>query len=187
MIEQDSEGVTYIVISNKDYPLEVGKKYYVSVATETPDATGNSNWGSPAEVCSLYSNWFEMVSQHSVITDTDGKIVTDYKIPCDAADDYEIKSKVNWVTTDPNTGGKITLDGVKFIWYLDGKNEENKIKPSAPASNEITILKKDITLGENHQIFMKPEGNDDVDYIEYIAPMVKSICCALVQYQYHCV
>lgn len=170
MIEQDSEDVTYIVISNKDYPLEVGKKYYVSVATETPDATGNSNWGSPAEVCSLYSNWFEMVSQHSVITDTDGKIVTDYKIPCDAADDYEIKIKGQLVTTDPNTGGKITLDGVKFIWYLDGKNEENKIKPSAPASNEITILKKDITLGENHQIFMKPEGNDDVDYIEYIAP-----------------
>lgn len=170
MIEQDSEGVTYIVISNKDYPLEVGKKYYVSVATETPDATGNSNWGSPAEVCSLYSNWFEMVSQHSVITDTDGKIVTDYKIPCDAADDYEIKIKGQLVTTDPNTGGKITLDGVKFIWYLDGKNEENKIKPLAPASNEITILKKNITLGENHQIFMKPEGNDDVDYIEYIAP-----------------
>lgn len=170
MIEQDSEGVTYIVISNKDYPLEVGKKYYVSVATETPDATGNSNWGAPAEVCSLYSNWFEMVSQHSVITDTDGKIVTDYKIPCDAADDYEIKIKGQLVTTDPNTGGKITLDGVKFIWYLDGKNEENKIKPSAPASNEITILKKNITLGENHQIFMKPEGNDDVDYIEYNAP-----------------
>lgn len=170
MIEKDSEGETYIVISNRDYPLEVGKKYYVSVATETPDATGNSNWGSPAEVCSLYSNWFEMVSQHSVITDTDGKIVTDYKIPCDAADDYEIKIKGQLVTTDPNTGGKITLDGVKFIWYLDGKNEENKIKPSAPASNEITILKKDITLGENHQIFMKPEGNDDVDYIEYIAP-----------------
>lgn len=170
MIEKNGEGVTYIVISNKDYPLEVGKKYYVSVATETPDATGNSNWGSPAEVCSLYSNWFEMVSQHSVITDTDGKIVTDYKIPCDAADDYEIKIKGQLVTTDPNTGGKITLDGVKFIWYLDGKNEENKIKPSAPASNEITILKKDITLGENHQIFMKPEGNDDVDYIEYTAP-----------------
>lgn len=168
MIEQDSEGVTYIVISNKDYRLEVGKKYYVSVATETPDATGNSNWGSPAEVCSLYSNWFEMVSQHSVITDTDGKIVTDYKIPCDAADDYEIKIKGQLVTTDPNTGGKITLDGVKFYWYLDGTGEANKL--NTVASNDIPILKKNITLGENHQIFMKPEGNDDVDYIEYIAP-----------------
>ena len=168
MIEKDSEGETYIVISNRDYLLEVGKKYYVSVATETPDATGNSNWGSPAEVCSLYSNWFEMVSQHSVITDTDGKIVTDYKIPCDAADDYEIKIKGQLVTTDPNTGGKITLDGVKFYWYLDGTGEANKL--NTVASNDIPILKKNITLGENHQIFMKPEGTDNDGYIEYTAP-----------------
>lgn len=168
MIEKNGEGVTYIVISNKDYPLEVGKKYYVSVATETPDATGNSNWGSPAEVCSVYSNWFEMVSQHSVITDTDGKIVTDYKIPCDAADDYEIKIKGQLVTTDPNTGGKITLDGVKFYWYLDGTGEANKL--NTVASNDIPILKKNITLGENHQIFMKPEGTDNDGYIEYTAP-----------------
>ena len=171
MIEKDSEGETYIVISNRYYPLEVGKKYYVSVATETPDATGNSNWGSPAEVCSVYSNWFEMVSQHPIITDTKGNVITDYKIPCGAADDYKINIKGQLVTTDPNTGGKITLDGVKFYWYLDGKDEGNKIDPSAPASNEITILKKDITLGENHQIFMKPEGTQNsVDYIEYTAP-----------------
>lgn len=175
MIEKDSEGETYIVISNRYYPLEVGKKYYVSVATETPDATGNSNWGSPAEVCSVYSNWFEMVSQHPVITDTDGKIVTDYKIPCDAGDDYEIKIKGQLVTTDPNTGGKITLDGVKFFWYLDGKDEGNKIYPSAPASNEIAIKKKYITLGKEHEIYMLPEGPKNSDgYIEYAAPNGKT-------------
>ena len=170
MIEQDSEGETYIVISNKDYPLEVGKKYYVSVSTETPDATGNSNWGSPAEVCSLYSNWFEMVSQHPVITDTEGKIVTDYKIPCDADDDYEIKIKGQLVTTDPNTGGKITLDGVKFYWYLDGTGEANKLNPSEPANNEIKISKDKLTLGKTHNIYMKPEGTLNDGYIEYIAP-----------------
>ena len=170
MIEQDSEGETYIVISNKDYPLEVGKKYYVSVSTETPDATGNSNWGSPAEVCSLYSNWFEMVSQHPVITDTEGKIVTDYKIPCDAADDYEIKIKGQLVTTDPNTSGKITLDGVKFYWYLDGTGEANKLNPSEPANNEIKISKDKLTLGKTHNIYMKPEGTLNDGYIEYIAP-----------------
>ena len=94
MIEQDSEGETYIVISNKDFPLTTGKKYYVSVSTEDP-AKGNANWGTPAEVCSLYSNWFEMVSQHPIITDTKGNIVTDYKIPCDQADNYEVKSRDN--------------------------------------------------------------------------------------------
>ena len=168
MIEQDSEGETYIVISNKDFSLTTGKKYYVSVSTEDP-AKGNANWGSPAELCSLYSNWFEMVSQHPIITDTDGKIVMDYKIPCDADDDYKIKIKGQLITTDPNTGGKITLDGVKFFWYLDGKDEGNKIDPSASASNEIAIEKKNINLGDTHYIYMKPEGNDDDGdgYIEY--------------------
>lgn len=180
MIEQDSEGETYIVISNKDFPLTTGKKYYVSVSTEDP-AKENANWGTPAEVCSLYSNWFEMVSQHPVITDTDGKIVTDYKIPCDAGDDYEIKIKGQLVTTDPNTGGKITLDGVKFFWYLDGKDEGNKIDPSAPANNEIAIKKKNINLGDTHYIYMKLEGNDDDGdgYIKYTAPNGKTYLLCL--------
>ena len=167
MIEVDSEGETYIVISNKDFSLTTGKKYYVSVSTEDP-AKGNANWGSPAELCSLYSSWFEMVSQHPVITDTDGKIVTDYKIPCDAADDYKIKIKGQLVTTDPNTGGKITLDGVKFYWYLDGTAEANKL--SETASNDITISKDKFTLGTTHHIYMKPEGTDNDGYIEYTAP-----------------
>lgn len=167
MIEKDSEGVTYIVISNKDYPLEVGKKYYVSVATETPDATGNSNWGSPAEVCSVYSNWFEMVSQHPIITDTKGNIVTDYKIPCDEAGTYSVTIKGQLTTTDPNTGGKITLDGVKFIWYIDDPAvASNKLNETA--SNEITISKDKLPLGVTHNIFMKPEGTPNADgYIPY--------------------
>lgn len=168
MIEKDSEGETYIVISNKDYPLTTGKKYYVSVATETPDATGNSNWGSPAEVCSVYSNWFEMVSQHPVITDTNGKIVTDYKIPCDAGDDYEVKIKGQLTTTDPHNGGKITLDKVKFFWYLDVTDDAHKLNETA--SNEITISKaKDkLPLGDTHKIYMKPEGTENKDgYIPY--------------------
>ena len=169
MIEQDSEGETYIVISNKDFPLTTGKKYYVSVSTGNP-AEGKANWGTPAEVCSVYSNWFEMVSQHPIITDTYGNVITDYKIPCDAADDYEIKIKGQLVTTDPNTSGKITLDGVKFYWYLDGTGEANKLNPSEPANNEIKISKDKLTLGKTHNIYMKPEGTLNDGYIEYIAP-----------------
>ena len=174
MIEKDSEGETYIVISNKYYRLEANKKYYVSVATEDPES-GKANWGTPAEVCSLYSNWFEMVSQHPVITDTKGNVITDYKIPCGADDDYEIKIKGQLVTTDPNTGGKITLDGVNFIWYIDGTGDANKVDPSAAASNEIVIKKKGITLGKEHKIYMLPEGPLNSDgYIEYTAPNGKT-------------
>ena len=165
MIEVDSEGETYIVISNKDYPLTTGKKYYVSVSTEDP-AKGNANWGTPAEVCSLYSNWFEMVSQHPIITDTDGNIVTDYKIPCDQADNYEVKIKGQLTTADPHNGGKITLNNVKFYWYLDGKDDAHKL--SETASNEITISKDKLPLGETHKIYMKPEGTENADgYIPY--------------------
>ncbi len=164
MIEKDSEGETYIVISNKDYPLTTGKKYYVSVSTEDP-AKGNANWGTPAEVCSLYSNWFEMVSQHPIITDTKGNIVTDYKIPCNQADNYEVKIKGQLTTTDPYNGGKITLNNVKFFWYLDGKDEANKLEETA--SNEITISKDRLPLGKTHKIYMKPEGTEVDGYIPY--------------------
>lgn len=166
MIEQDSEGETYIVISNKDFPLTTGKKYYVSVSTEDP-AKGNANWGTPAEVCSLYSNWFEMVSQHPVITDTDGKIVTDYKIPCDQADNYEVKIKGQLTTTDPYNGGKITLDNVEFFWYINDPAEASN-KLNETASNTITISKEKLPLGETHKIFMLPKGTQNSDgYIPY--------------------
>ena len=165
MIEVDSEGETYIVISNKDYPLTIGKKYYVSVSTGNP-AEGKANWGSPAEICSVYSNWFEMVSQHPIITDTDGNIVTDYKIPCDQAGNYEVKIKGQLTTADPHNGGKITLNNVKFYWYLDGKDDAHKL--SETASNEITISKDKLPLGVTRQIYMKPEGTEVDGYIPYV-------------------
>ena len=166
MIEQDSEGETYIVISNKDFPLTTGKKYYVSVSTEDP-AKGNANWGSPSELCSVYSDWFEMVSQHPIITDEHGNIVTDYKIPCDKAGSYDITIKGQLTTTDPHNGGKITLDGVKFFWYVDDPAvASNKLNETA--SNEITISKDKLPLGVTHNIFMMPEGTPNADgYIPY--------------------
>lgn len=175
MIEKDSEGETYIVISNKYYRLEANKKYYVSVATEDPES-GKANWGTPAEVCSLYSNWFEMVSQHPVITDTKGNVITDYKIPCNEAGSYSVKIKGQLVTTDPNTGGKITLDGINFIWYIDDPLvATNKLNETA--SNEITISKDKLPLGETHNIYMKPEGNEVDGYIECTLNGKKYLLC----------
>lgn len=166
MIEQDSEGETYIVISNKEFPLTTGKKYYVSVSTEDP-AKGNANWGTPAEVCSVYSNWFEMISQTPIITDVKGNVVTDYKIPCDQADSYEVTIKGQLTTTDPNSGGKITLDNVEFFWYInDPAVASNKLNETA--SNTITISKEKLPLSETHKIFMLPKGTQNSDgYIPY--------------------
>ena len=183
MIEQDSEGETYIVISNKNYPLEVGKKYYVSVSTGNP-ADGKANWGSPSEVCSIYSNWFEMVRQNPIITDTDGKIVTDYKIPCDKAGSYDVTIKGQLTTTDPHNGGKITLDGVEFYWYInDPAVASNKLNETA--SNSITIGKEKLPLGETHKIFMLPKGTENSDgYIPYeINGTIYLLCSAATPVQ----
>lgn len=183
MIEQDSEGETYIVISNKDFPLTTGKKYYVSVSTEDP-AKGNANWGTPAEVCSVYSNWFEMISQHPVITDTYGNIVTDYKIPCDKADSYDVTIKGQLTTIDPHNGGKITLDGVEFYWYInDPAVASNKLNETA--SNSITIGKEKLPLGETHKIFMLPKGTENSDgYIPYeINGTIYLLCSAATPVQ----
>lgn len=166
MIEVDSEGETYIVFSNKDYPLTTGKKYYVSVSTGNP-AEDKANWGTPAEVCSVYSNWFEMISQTPIITDVKGNVVTDYKIPCDQAGNYDVKIKGQLTTTDPNSGGKITLDNVEFFWYInDPAVASNKLNETA--SNTITISKEKLPLGETHKIFMLPKGTENSDgYIPY--------------------
>ena len=175
MIETDSEGETYIVISNKDYTLTSGKKYYVSVATEDP-TKGNANWGTPAELCSLYSNWFEMVSQQPFITDAKGNVVTDYKIPCDKADNYAVTIKGQLTTTDPNNGGKITLDNVKFFWYIDDPAvASNKLNETA--SNEITISKDKLPLGKTRYLYMKPDGTDQGDYIESEVNGKKYLLC----------
>lgn len=173
MIEVDSEGETYIVISNKNYSLNTGKKYYVSVSTGNP-AEGKANWGSPAEICSVYSDWFEMVSQHPSITDTDGNIVTDYKIPCDQADNYKVTIKGQLTTADPHNGGKITLNNVKFLWYID----DNSTPVKATASNTIEIPVSEIGYGA-HKIYMKPETgtfNDDGEMVYTVGNVSYLLC-----------
>lgn len=138
--------------------------------------SGKANWGSPAEVCSLYSNWFEMVSQHPIITDTEGNVITDYKIPCDKADNYEVTIKGQLTTTDPHNGGKITLDNVKFFWYVDDPAvATNKLNETA--SNDITISMDKLPLGKTHNIYMKPEGTEVGDYIQYEINGKKYLLC----------
>lgn len=173
MIETDSEGETYIVLSNRYYPLLVGKKYYIAVSTEDP-ATNNANWGNPADVCSVYSDWFELVSQTPYISDSDGNVITDYKVPCSG--DYTITVKGNLTTVDSQNGGKVTLSGISYDWYLDEIDADHKL--NTDACNEITIAKDKISLGVEHKLYMKPKGTENVDgYIEYTVNGTTYLLC----------
>ena len=151
MIEKDTDGETYIILANHPFELTKGKKYYVSVCTDSNPDAPDANWGKPSEVCSIYSAIFEMIGQTPMITDTDGKVITEYRVNC-TDPDPKVTLKGSLTTIDPVTGEKITLTGVPFLWYIDDSSTPVEVTPSTTI--EIPVSK--IGYGA-HKIYMKPE------------------------------
>lgn len=162
MIEKDADGETYIILANHPFKLTKGKKYYVSVCADSNPDAPDANWGKPFEVCSIYSAIFEMIGQTPMITDTDGKVITEYRVNCTDSDP-KVTLKGSLTTIDPNTGEKITLTGVPFLWYID----DSSTPVDATPSTTIEIPVSQIGYGA-HKIYMKPETgtkNDDGDMV----------------------
>lgn len=115
-------GEWHVVLANRYFNLQSNQTYYVSFAFED-EAVEDKNqlsWGKPSDVCSLYSENFQMVQQKVLVTDANGSITTTVTIPCDdnAIPEYNIKAQLQ--TVDPNNGGSIQLNGVLYDWYVDG-------------------------------------------------------------------
>lgn len=162
MIEKDADGETYIILANHPFKLTKGKKYYVSVCADSNPDAPDANWGKPSEVCSIYSAIFEMIGQTPMITDTDGKVITEYRVNCTDSDP-KVTLKGSLTTIDPNTGEKITLTGVPFLWYIDDSSTPVNAKPSTT----IEIPVSQIGYGA-HKIYMNPktaETNADGDMV----------------------
>ena len=151
MIEKDADGETYIILANHPFKLTKGKKYYVSVCADSNPDAPDANWGKPSDVCSIYSAIFEMIGQTPMITDTDGKVITEYRVNC-TDPDPKVTLKGSLTTIDPVTGEKITLTGVPFLWYIDDSSTPVDATPSTTI--EIPVSK--IGYGA-HKIYMKPE------------------------------
>lgn len=151
MIEKDADGETYIILANHQFKLTKGKKYYVSICADSDPDASDANWGKPSDVCSIYSAIFEMVGQTPMITDTDGKVITEYRVNCTDSDP-KVKLTGSLTTIDPVTGEKITLTGVPFLWYIDDSSTPVDATPSTTI--EIPVSK--IGYGA-HKIYMKPE------------------------------
>ena len=151
MIEKDADGETYIILANHQFKLTKGKKYYVSICADSNPDAPDANWGKPSDVCSIYSAIFEMIGQTPMITDTDGKVITEYRVNCTDSDP-KVTLKGSLTTIDPNTGEKITLTGVPFLWYIDDSSTPVDATPSTTI--EIPVSK--IGYGA-HKIYMKPE------------------------------
>ena len=151
MIEKDADGETYIILANHQFALTKGKKYYVSICADSNPDAPDANWGKPSDVCSIYSAIFEMIGQTPMITDTDGKVITEYRVNCTDSDP-KVKLTGSLTTINPVTGEKITLTGVPFLWYIDDSSTPVEATPSTTI--EIPVSK--IGYGA-HKIYMKPE------------------------------
>lgn len=157
MIEKDADGETYIILANHPFELTKGKKYYVSVCADSNPDAPDANWGKPSDVCSIYSAIFEMIGQTPMITDTDGKVITEYRVNCTDSDP-KVTLKGSLTTIDPNTGVKITLTGVPFLWYID----DSSTPVDATPSPTINIPVSKIGYGA-HKIYMKPKTGTNAD------------------------
>ena len=153
MIETDAYGETYIILANHKFGLKAGKKYYVSVCADSDPTSSDAQWGKPSDVCSIYSDLFELIGQTPAIIDNEGNVITDYRVDC-ADPNPSVKLKGSLTTIDPKTGAKIMLTDVPFYWYIDQKTTPY----NSTASNEITIPVSVIKYGA-HTIYMKPAPN----------------------------
>lgn len=110
-----------VVLANRYFNLQSNQTYYVSFAFDEEGKTDKNQlaWGKPSEVCTLYSENFQMVQQKVLVTDANGSITTTVTIPCDdkATPEYHIKAQLQ--TVDQNNGGSIQLNGVLYNWYVD--------------------------------------------------------------------
>ena len=129
-------GEWHVVLANRYFNLQSNQTYYVSFAFDDEGKTDKNqlSWGKPSDVCSLYSENFQMVQQKVLVTDANGSITTTVTIPCDdnAKPEYHIKAQLQ--TVDQNNGGSIQLNGVLYDWYVDDETTP-RLKNSAEFSN----------------------------------------------------
>ena len=172
MIEKDADGETYLILANHSFALQRGKKYYVSICADSNPDAPNASWGKPSDVCSIYSAIFEMIGQTPMITDTDGKVITEYRVNCTDSDP-KVKLTGSLTTINPVTGEKITLTGVPFLWYID----DNSTPVDETPSTTIEIPVSKIGYGA-HKIYMKPETGETADgEMVFTVGSVKYLMC----------
>ena len=126
----------HVVLANRYFNLQSNQTYYVSFAFEDDSVTDKNqlSWGKPSDVCSLYSENFQMVQQKVLVTDANGSITTTVTIPCDDNDTPKYNIKAQLQTVDQNNGGSIQLNGVLYDWYVDDAKDPI-LKNSAEFSN----------------------------------------------------
>lgn len=128
MFENDNSGNRCLVLANRNFNIVPGKNYYVSVAYPSDDnADVPGAWGTPADVCSSYSDMFQVVKQSVKVTDANGTPITAVRVKCDGSNTGNVTVNIKLETVDKVNGGKIELPNVKFDWFFSENNKSNDI------------------------------------------------------------
>ena len=128
MFENDNSGNRCLVLANRNFNIVPGKNYYVSIAypsDENTDVPGA--WGTPADVCSSYSDMFQVVKQSVKVTDANGTPITAVRVKCDGSNTGNVTVNIKLETVDKVNGGKVELPNVKFDWFFSENNKSNDI------------------------------------------------------------
>lgn len=112
-------GLIDLVLVNKSFALNTDSTYYVSLATMTDDEGNPTEWGSPNDICTDYSQKFSFVRQEPITVDGGSNV--QLTAPCETEDaiakgDYTA-IPLSVTVPDQVNGGTATLAGIPFDWY----------------------------------------------------------------------
>lgn len=128
MFENDNSGNRCLVIANRNFNLVPGKNYHVSIAYPSEDnADQPGSWGKSNDVCSTYSDPFQIVKQNIIVTDVTSNVVTVVRVKCDGSETANLTLYAKLETVDKVNGGKVELPNVLFDWFFSESNCKNDI------------------------------------------------------------
>ena len=128
MFENDNSGNRCLVIANRNFNLAPGKNYHVSIAYPSEDnADQPGPWGKSNDVCSTYSDPFQIVKQNIIVTDVTSNVVTVVRVKCDGSETANLTLYAKLETVDKVNGGKVELPNVQFDWFFSESNCKNDI------------------------------------------------------------
>ena len=128
MFENDNSGNRCLVIANRNFNLAPGKNYHVSIAYPSEDnADQPGPWGRSNDVCSTYSDPFQIVKQSIIVTDVTSNVVTVVRVKCDGSETANLTLYAKLETVDKVNGGKVELPNVQFDWFFSESNCKNDI------------------------------------------------------------
>ena len=126
-------GEVYAILADRDFGLAPGEEYYVSVALPMGEEGDYrpGNWGMPDDVCSVYSDYFTLLAQELEIHDATATVNPEIILPCNGVETTSVELTASLKVPDPDNGGMVAAQGVKFDWFIGTLEEYNE----AAASN----------------------------------------------------